>query len=178
MVTLYHAPGACSLAPHTVLEWIGRPYEAKRVEFGDPDYLKISWPAPFSDIWRARRRRPGSRSRAASARSPRPSAGRPSPPAIPIRRSNRCLRPPATPARASRAPSRTCERRPRRRCGASCNRSRRVLPGGVTSSATAAASPTLMSFPWSAGRRTAGIGLQRPAARGQRVSLDYRPRLP
>lgn len=42
MLTLYYAPGACSLAPHIVLEWIGAPYEAVRVKFGDPDYLKIN----------------------------------------------------------------------------------------------------------------------------------------
>ena len=32
---LYHT-GACSLAPHIVLEWIGAPYEVQPVEFGDP----------------------------------------------------------------------------------------------------------------------------------------------
>jgi len=28
MLKLYYYPGACSLAPHLVLEWIGAPYEA------------------------------------------------------------------------------------------------------------------------------------------------------
>lgn len=42
MVTLYYAPGACSLSVHIVLEWIGRPYEAKRVNPGDPDYLRVN----------------------------------------------------------------------------------------------------------------------------------------
>jgi len=34
MPTLYYAVGACSLAPHIALEWIGEPYEAVKVEFG------------------------------------------------------------------------------------------------------------------------------------------------
>jgi glutathione S-transferase len=42
MIKLYYAPGACSLAPHVVLEWIGVPYEAVRVKFGDPAYLKVN----------------------------------------------------------------------------------------------------------------------------------------
>ncbi|QNK02001.1 glutathione S-transferase N-terminal domain-containing protein [Dyella telluris] len=42
---LYYLPGACSLADHIVLEWIGQPYEANRVareELGSADYLRIS----------------------------------------------------------------------------------------------------------------------------------------
>jgi glutathione S-transferase len=42
MLKLFYAPGACSLAPHILLEWIGAPYEAVRVTFGDPDYLKVN----------------------------------------------------------------------------------------------------------------------------------------
>lgn len=42
MLTLYYSPGACSLAPHILLEWIGAPYDAVRVKFGDPDYLEIN----------------------------------------------------------------------------------------------------------------------------------------
>lgn len=42
---LFYLPGACSLAPHIVLEWIGEPYELFRVEFGqtkDPELLKVN----------------------------------------------------------------------------------------------------------------------------------------
>lgn len=39
MPTLYYAAGACSLAPHIVLEWIGAPYEAVKVQFGSPELL-------------------------------------------------------------------------------------------------------------------------------------------
>lgn len=42
---LYYLPGACSLADHIVLEWIGQPYETYRVareELGTPEYLRIN----------------------------------------------------------------------------------------------------------------------------------------
>lgn len=42
---LYYLPGACSLADHIVLEWIGQPYETYRVareELGSPEYLRIN----------------------------------------------------------------------------------------------------------------------------------------
>jgi glutathione S-transferase len=39
---LYYAPGACSMAPHIALEWIGKPYEAIRVDQHDPDFRKIN----------------------------------------------------------------------------------------------------------------------------------------
>lgn len=42
MFTLYYHPGACSLAAHILLEWIGEPYATKEVAFGDKDYLKIN----------------------------------------------------------------------------------------------------------------------------------------
>lgn len=42
MTTLYFSPGACSLAPHIVLEWIGAPYEAVRVQFGSPELLAVN----------------------------------------------------------------------------------------------------------------------------------------
>lgn len=38
---LYHT-GACSLAPHIVLEWIGAPYETQSVEFGSPELLAVN----------------------------------------------------------------------------------------------------------------------------------------
>lgn len=34
MTKLFYHTGACSLAPHIVLEWIGAPYEVENVEFG------------------------------------------------------------------------------------------------------------------------------------------------
>lgn len=42
--TLYYSPGACSLAAHIVLEWIGRPYQAVRIDLHhlDPDYARIN----------------------------------------------------------------------------------------------------------------------------------------
>lgn len=42
---LYYMPGACSLATHIVLEWIGVPYETHRLSHADlkkPDYLKVN----------------------------------------------------------------------------------------------------------------------------------------
>lgn len=42
---LYYMPGACSLAPHITLEWIGQPFELGRVELGktrDPEYLAVN----------------------------------------------------------------------------------------------------------------------------------------
>jgi glutathione S-transferase len=42
MYKLYYAPGACSLAVHIALEWVGRPYEAIRSNPADPEYLKIN----------------------------------------------------------------------------------------------------------------------------------------
>ena len=38
---LYHT-GACSLAPHVVLEWIGAPYETQKVEYGSPELLAVN----------------------------------------------------------------------------------------------------------------------------------------
>jgi len=42
MPTLYYAVGACSLAPHVALEWIGAPYEAVRVQFGSEELLAVN----------------------------------------------------------------------------------------------------------------------------------------
>lgn len=42
MTTLYYAPGACSLGPHIVLEWIGAPYEAVKVGIGSPELLAVN----------------------------------------------------------------------------------------------------------------------------------------
>lgn len=42
MPTLYYAVGACSLAPHIVLEWIGAPYEAVKVQYGSPELLAVN----------------------------------------------------------------------------------------------------------------------------------------
>jgi glutathione S-transferase len=42
---LYYMPGACSLADHIVLEWIGRPYETQKLshdELKTPEYLRIN----------------------------------------------------------------------------------------------------------------------------------------
>jgi len=55
---LYYSPGACSLADHIALEWIGQPYEAIRVSREDrkaPAYLEINpagaVPALEQDGW-------------------------------------------------------------------------------------------------------------------------------
>lgn len=42
---LYYFPGACPLASHIALEWIGQPYEAIRLtreQTKEPDYLKLN----------------------------------------------------------------------------------------------------------------------------------------
>ena len=41
-ITLFYAPGACSLAPHVALAWIGEPFEAVRVQYGSPELLKVN----------------------------------------------------------------------------------------------------------------------------------------
>ncbi|MBC9247408.1 glutathione S-transferase family protein [Paracoccus sp. 11-3] len=42
MTTLYYATGACSLAHHIVLEWIGAPYETVKVQFGSKELLAVN----------------------------------------------------------------------------------------------------------------------------------------
>lgn len=44
MNVLYYSPGACSLAAHIVLEWIGQPYEAVKVDLHHlpADYARIN----------------------------------------------------------------------------------------------------------------------------------------
>jgi len=42
MPTLYYALGACSLAPHIALEWIGRPYDAVMVQYGSDELLAVN----------------------------------------------------------------------------------------------------------------------------------------
>src|SRR4051812_16326215 len=48
MLKLFHSPGACSLAAHVLLEEIGAPYEAVRVDLRTgqqrtPEYLRTNW---------------------------------------------------------------------------------------------------------------------------------------
>ncbi|MDR7126414.1 glutathione S-transferase [Pseudorhodobacter sp. 4114] len=42
MTTLYYAVGACSLAPHIVLEWIGAPYDAVKVQYGSKELVAVN----------------------------------------------------------------------------------------------------------------------------------------
>ncbi|WP_312526976.1 glutathione binding-like protein [Paracoccus sp. (in: a-proteobacteria)] len=42
MITLFYSPGACSLAPHIVLEWVGAPYKAVKVRIGSPEILAVN----------------------------------------------------------------------------------------------------------------------------------------
>lgn len=42
MLKLYYSPGACSLAVHIVLERIGAPYEAVKVDHHAPEYRTIN----------------------------------------------------------------------------------------------------------------------------------------
>lgn len=42
MPTLYYAVGACSLAPHITLEWIGAPYDAVKVQYGSNALLAVN----------------------------------------------------------------------------------------------------------------------------------------
>ena len=42
---LHYLPGACSLADHIVLEWIGKPYQAVAVprdQLKSPGYLRVN----------------------------------------------------------------------------------------------------------------------------------------
>ncbi len=42
---LFYLPGACSMVPHTALQWIGQPYEAKAVTHAqtkEPAYLAMN----------------------------------------------------------------------------------------------------------------------------------------
>ncbi|MEZ0170197.1 glutathione S-transferase family protein [Microvirga sp. TS319] len=43
MLKLYYSPGACSLAPHIVLEEIGQPYELARVPLAEGAHLKADY---------------------------------------------------------------------------------------------------------------------------------------
>lgn len=55
---LYYMPGACSLASHIVLEWVGKPYEThqlSREALKEPEFLKVNplgaVPALTDDGW-------------------------------------------------------------------------------------------------------------------------------
>jgi glutathione S-transferase len=42
MPTLYYAVGACSLAPHIALAWIGAPYEAVNLQYGSKELRAVN----------------------------------------------------------------------------------------------------------------------------------------
>lgn len=45
LMKLYYMPGACSMAGHIVLEWIGAPYQTHQLEretLHSSDYLKLN----------------------------------------------------------------------------------------------------------------------------------------
>ena len=46
MLTLYHWPGTCSLAPHIILEEIGVPFEARRVDLTKGEQQSAEYLAP------------------------------------------------------------------------------------------------------------------------------------
>ncbi|MGH8516343.1 MAG: glutathione S-transferase N-terminal domain-containing protein, partial [Panacagrimonas sp.] len=53
---LFHSPGACSMAPHIVLEELGVPYEAVRVVIAEggnrtPEYLSVNPRGRVPALW-------------------------------------------------------------------------------------------------------------------------------
>lgn len=40
---LYYRPGACSLAAHIVLAWVGLPYELEEANTRDPEFAKVNY---------------------------------------------------------------------------------------------------------------------------------------
>ncbi len=43
MLTLYYSPGACSLAPHILLEEIGAEFEARRLNLAEGEHTKLPY---------------------------------------------------------------------------------------------------------------------------------------